>query len=166
MRNADSCRRRDVGRRGQSMVEFALAIVVVLVFLFGIIDWSIAYFQYKQVISNAGRAARYASIYGVDPANGGTAIKNYVMCGATTCPDGSTVIGLTSGNIAVARVPYDETGIFTDPSITIPRWYVVIQISNWGYNMFTPFLGRFLNAGTIRIVHPMECPLADCSAVS
>ena len=153
------------GRRGQALVEFALALTVILVFLFGIIDWSIAYFEYKQLISNAARAARYASIYGDSNT---AAIQNYVMCGAITCPDGASVLGLAAGNIAVSRVQFNDTGTFTDSSIVVPKWHLVIQITGWSYNMFTPYLGRILSAQPITIVHPMECQAAngDCSTVT
>lgn len=153
-----------VPQRGQALVEFALALTVILVFLFGIIDWSIAYFEYKQLHSNAARAARYASIYG----DGNTsAIQNYVMCGNVTCPNGSTILGLTAGNIAVSRVSRLDSGIFSyDLSAGVLKYHLVITITGWSYNMFTPFMGRLLNAGTITIIHPMECQLADCSAVT
>jgi len=67
------------GQRGGALVEFAVVLPVALVFLFGIIEFGMALFQYHATDYAAKYAARYASVRGAD-------------CTESDCPISATAL--------------------------------------------------------------------------
>jgi len=57
---------RKIKEAGTALVEFALAIVLVLTLIFGVIDFGRAIFAYVWVAKTARMGARYAMVTGVD----------------------------------------------------------------------------------------------------
>lgn len=66
-------------QRGAALVEFAVVLPLALVFLFGIIEFGLAMFQYHATDYAAKYAARYASVRGAD-------------CSASDCPITGTTL--------------------------------------------------------------------------
>lgn len=151
------------GQRGQSMVEFAIAMAVIMVFLFGVIDWGMAYHMQQRIVHQAAEAARWVSVRGTDPTIR-TPAKNIVLCGRTTCTSNDFVpSGLTATMISVE--PYTQTD---QVSAGIPggnRKHIVVQVLGYQYRMFTPFIGKLLTPRKIVVSHPMECQQAICPEI-
>lgn len=101
---------------GQSLVEFALAVPVLLLLLLGIVDIGRAYYYTVMIAGAAREAAAYAA---TNPTADGTAVAQH-GCNATglvaygsACPAPLTVTCLTpcptGGSDATVRVTYSFT---------------------------------------------------------
>jgi Flp pilus assembly protein TadG len=105
-------------RKGAELVEFALILPILLMLVFGVIDFGLATFD-KAVITNAAReGARVGIVYRSPAANGAalqgivtTAVNNYcstylVTFGGATAPIVTVTGGGASGASLSVRVQY------------------------------------------------------------
>jgi Flp pilus assembly protein TadG len=139
-------RRRN--QRGQELVEFALIIALVLIFLFGIIDWGIAFLNHETIAQRTAWAARY---YSTTSDAGGA--QNIVLSGSPG-GGGFTPLGMAGATITVQEVSSADPGGFTGSGAT--RDHVRVAVTNYNYPMFTPFIGQLINSAPITAFHPME----------
>jgi len=70
VRKTLSQKRRISGNRAQAMVEFAIALPVLLALLIGIMEVGRMMFMYVLVVNSSRDAVRYASAYGASDTNG------------------------------------------------------------------------------------------------
>jgi Flp pilus assembly protein TadG len=76
----------DRDERGAALVEFALALPLLLVVMAGIVDFGFA-FQRYEVITNAAReGARIASLPGYDSTSVDARVRSYVQAGLSLSP--------------------------------------------------------------------------------
>ncbi|WP_419955714.1 TadE/TadG family type IV pilus assembly protein [Neobacillus niacini] len=108
---------------GQSLVEFALVLPLLVVLLFGIIDFGRIFHAYL-TIDHAGREAARAASIGKDETN----IKNVAVTQGTS-------IGLTSGQVNVAS---GSSGADATITITYP------------INFLTPVIGDIVGSITLK----------------
>ena len=88
------------GRRGQSLVESALALAVFLGLVVGIVDVAQTLFERQMLAERAQEAARWGAIHRWDPG----AIRNVVLYGSPQPADGATaVLGLRGDAVQVAN---------------------------------------------------------------
>ncbi len=87
-------------QRGSTLLEFGLAIIVMLMFLFGIIDFGRALYTYHFVSNAAREATRYASVRG-------SACKLPSACPAQASDISSYVVSITPSGINPANVLVD-----------------------------------------------------------
>lgn len=93
-------RRGALGNRGQSLVEFAIALPVLLAIVIGIFEFGMAWNQ-RQVITNAAReGARVAVLENMDDDDVENAVANY-LTNANLDPD-------------LASLSYDNAGVSGD----------------------------------------------------
>lgn len=154
--------------KGQTLVEFALAIVVILVLLFGVIDLSMAFHFHQKIVYQTNEAARFGSIYGASSGTQLNLIRNIVRCGApvTTCAS-YNIPGINAATITINRIPIAERGLYdAEPSPLPTRSHVVVRVQNFQYRFFTPFVSRLFTTPEIRVSHPMECEeTAGCASL-
>ena len=79
---------------GQAMVEFALVIPVMLLLVFGVVEFGRAYYTYSALTNAARKGARYGSLHPTDTAG----IQNRAIQTATG-------VSLTAGEITVVCSP-------------------------------------------------------------
>lgn len=135
-------------QRGQELVEFALIASIVLIFLFGIIDWGIAFLNHETIAQRTAWAARYYST--TEDSAGAT---NIVLSG-TPGGGGFTPIGMGGASIEITEVSAVDPGAFT--GVATARTHVRVRVSNYSYSMFTPFVGQLINSAPIVAFHPLE----------
>ena len=91
-------------RRGNALVEFALASAILIPMFFGAFQFGYTFYVYNLLCSQIRAAARYGSIrafYAADSSTYQTAVKNVVLYGN---PDGSGTLiepGMTIANVQV-----------------------------------------------------------------
>jgi len=117
-------RQRTAGsRRGQALVEFAIAALVLLMLIFGVIEIARIFLVYTTITDAARQGVRYAITHGTPPAGPtttGSATNNINAAGLTintTFPNmscagatpSSACSGTTPGNLVQVTVsyPYD-----------------------------------------------------------
>jgi Flp pilus assembly protein TadG len=121
--------------RGQSLVEFSLVVLVLLMLLFGVVEVGRMVMVYSTVANAAKAGARYAIVNGSDssaPCSSGdssacvTTVKNFASAG-----------GLDTSSLLVS-VNYPSTGCPSTVTNAPGCWVRVT--ANYPYN---PFLGYF-----------------------
>src|SRR5437764_14186771 len=88
-------------RRGGSLIESTLVLMVLLTLMFSIFDAGYVLFEHHTLLHQARTAARYGAIHPDDT----TAIRNVVLYAGTTAPgdDAPGVFGLRPSMVAVSR---------------------------------------------------------------
>ena len=124
-RTRPSLRRIIRGRRGQSLVEFALIAPVLIILMLGTIDYGRVYFAYVSVTNGARNGAHFASgsataaadIDGIRTAAVGD--TNELLNTSPTNPDVSVVTGTdTQGRLyADVTMQYTFTTMFPWPGL-------------------------------------------------
>jgi len=124
------------------MLETALIFLVFTAMLIGAFDFAQFLFIHQALVERARFAARWGALS--DP-NNLTAVSNMIMYNQpTTPPDGTPAyFGLTSNVVHVTR-PY--TG--QDDCL-------VVLISNYSYQMFSPWVAGSYNGPNIQVSVPL-----------
>jgi Flp pilus assembly protein TadG len=91
-RQVSSVRSRKHREDGAALVEFAVLAPLLILLLFGIIEFGYLFAQYNEIRHAAREGARYASVSNPDPSGGGVDAADVidVVCGALNLPGGST----------------------------------------------------------------------------
>jgi len=110
------------GQRGQALVEFALALPLLLIVLFLVVDFGVGLTRWIAITNAAREGARLGAV-----GAGEGAIRQKVI-------DTSDGI-LSDGNITVGYADFDGDGIAVGDSVVVDVHY--------DYNLITP-LGRFI----------------------
>jgi Flp pilus assembly protein TadG len=118
-------------QRGQSLVEMAVAMVVLLILLGGIVDLGRAFFTYMALRDAVQEGALYGSINPTDT----IAIKNHVLNSSETIPN-----IIQADDITVTIIGSACTGNGIDISATYPD-----------FPLGMPFMGTILGRQTLAI---------------
>jgi Flp pilus assembly protein TadG len=128
--------KKHISEKGQSLVEFAISLVVILLLLAGAVELGIALFQYIQLRDAAQEGALYGSICPVE-----TKIKTRVRNASSSPVD----LSIASGIDAVTVVVEGRTGTTTtSKAITAvtPGDGVFVSVS-YNHRVFMPFASVF-----------------------
>ena len=123
---------RQFGESGQSLIEFAITLPLLLLIAFGIIEFGRAYYQYNTLSKAIRNGARYMSFHPYDGTNISNA-QNMVVYGQSS--GGSTPIlpGLTTSMITITpsggTAPYDPIN---------PPQSVTVGVVSYPFNSLAP----------------------------
>ena len=144
--------RRLKGEQGNALVEFALALTVLLTLLFGIIDIGRALYAYNWLYNGARQATRWAMVRGAfcdshlpgcpNGADGGTItsyVTNTLPAGYGNGLDTTGIDTTTKGVLKVTSTCFSKTVKQTPPCA--PTTNVQIQIQ-YQFQFITPFLNH------------------------
>jgi Flp pilus assembly protein TadG len=118
--------KRNSHTRGNAMVEFALAVGLLLPMLFGTFEFGYAFYTYNRLIAAVREGARYASLRTYDSSTTTpsdtylTAVKNAVVYGDPSGSGSPVVSGLTT----------DEIGVTMTMVIGVPD-IVTVSVTNF-----------------------------------
>jgi Flp pilus assembly protein TadG len=127
-------------QRGSSVIEFALASIVLLMFLFGIIDCARAAYTYEFVTYAARKGVRYAIVHG-----SACVIYDGGSCTATAAQIQSYVTGLTMAGLSSTAMtvtvtwPTQTTSGCSTVGTNNPGCPVQVAVS-YNYSSILPFL--------------------------
>lgn len=132
-------------RRGQSVVESAFVLLVLLTTLIGIFDLGQVLFIHQSFVERVRHAARYAVVNSYDP----VAFKNMVLYRQTTVPAGQTsgIFGLTPDTVSITH-----SGAGTNDD------RIVVSITSYPYRFFTPLIAGVFVGRNITVSLPSEIP--------
>lgn len=129
--------------RGQSLVELAISLVIILFLLAGAVEFGIALFQFIQLRDAAQEGALYGSICPHDPA-ANTKIEQRVRAASDTPLDLAIASGANAVNIRVeGRV--ETSDIFKDWNILTSGDGVFVEAS-YDHVIFMPFASLFMDS--------------------
>jgi Flp pilus assembly protein TadG len=135
--------RRPTSRRGQALVESALALLVFLPILFGIIDFG-QYLYFQQTLTERARAAARVAV--LDPSQVDR-IKNVALYNSYTATGTPLLPSLTAAMISVSTA-----------DLGTPEGRVTIRISGYPIHFVTPGLARTMSAPVVTVTYPSEAP--------
>ena len=121
-----SRKRKKSGYHAQAMVEFAIALPVLLLLLFGIIEIGRVMFIYTALTNASREASRFASAIGI---NDNTYYKKYQYCSAIrgAAKNSAFLVNLQDSNIVIEYDHGPSTSVFdtcpsgvtNDPTIVV-----------------------------------------------
>lgn len=123
------------GFDGQSLVEFALVLPVLLLLFMGILDFGRAVFAYNSLSNAAREGARVAIV--------DQTVVVGVPVGATEAANQATGLGLDASDVNDVQVSYllpDLSGACTSRALGCVAEVTV----NYEYNAITPIIGNFI----------------------
>lgn len=129
--------------RGQSLVEFAISLVIILFLLAGAVEFGIALFQFIQLRDAAQEGALYGSICPHDPASN-TKIEQRVRSASDTPLD----LTITSGTDAVTITVEGRQGT----TETVKQWNLLVSGDGvyveaaYDHTVFMPFASLFMDS--------------------
>jgi Flp pilus assembly protein TadG len=125
--------------RGQSLVELAISLVVLLYLLSGVVEFGIAFFQFIQLRDAAQEGALYGSLHPADTTNITTRVRS-----ASAQPIDLTV---TTGAraVTVTITPVDSNG---DGRTTCVGDGIQVSVS-FTHQIFMPFIPTLIGSTTI-----------------
>ena len=104
-------RGRDSSDRGAALVEFAIIVPVLVMLLFGIIEFSVAYNRNQALHASAREGARYGSL----PTSNVADIKTFVQtafAGTTFDATPTIIVGMADGGISAdTDLPCNDTTV-------------------------------------------------------
>jgi hypothetical protein len=132
------------GERAQSLVEFAFVVPMLLILVFGIIDFGLGLRAYISVSSATREGARYAAVG--NPAGTFTSGGSGECNGSTT----TTVVGKTCNTLNGLDLENVEDVTVTYPDGKAPGESVVVEME-YEYEYITPVqrIVNFLSGGSI-----------------
>ncbi|HEU4932694.1 MAG TPA: TadE/TadG family type IV pilus assembly protein [Pyrinomonadaceae bacterium] len=120
-------KRFDSSERGATLVEFSLAVTVLLTSMFGVIEFGRALWVHNALTDAARRGARYATLH--TPAES-AAVKNVVVYGDEAGGTQPIVPNLTPDNVIVN---YTDVGV--------SKGTVSVSITNYQFQFVIPLIG-------------------------
>ena len=133
-------RERLNGQRGDTLVEFALALMLFLATIFGILEFGLAVWQYNMLSNFAQEGARWAAVRGAGNTTPCTGVGT-PPCKASTADVGTFVNSRALGmTVTVATYSADDTTkacttTATDPSTLYAGDGLCVKVSK----TFSPF---------------------------
>jgi len=119
-------------RRGNALIEFALAAMVLAYALSGVFQLGYSMYLYNELVGAVRGGTRYASLAKLSnagdksiPTAYSTAVKNMVVYGTTSPANGaqSVVPGLSTGNVNLS-ITWDSGSVPTDCTVSISSYTI------------------------------------------
>ena len=134
--------RRKNRERGSSLLESALILLTFIMMLIGTIDFGQVVYFHQSLVERARAAARYGVI---NPTNT-TGIQNVAVYNSSTSSGQTAVLpGLTTAMVDVQN-----------PDINTPNARVVVTISGFPMQFFTPYLASSFNGRPVVVAMTAE----------
>ena len=129
------------GEAGSALVEFALASVIILTVLFGIIDMGRALYAYDWVSDAARRGTRYAMVRGTSSCTGSPELPDCKAdLGHITTYVESNAVGLDPSAVTVTSSCWPPSHAFTLPPCA-PGKTVEVKVQ-YNFSFLSPFTPR------------------------
>lgn len=136
--------RQEKGEAGSALVEFALATVLILTALFGIIEMGRALYCYDWVSDAARRGSRYAMVRGQTSCNGSPSLPDCKATPGTPSTPGTIAYYVVSNGFGIDRnaviltaTCWPNTNISNAPC---PTGKTVIVTVKYPFQFILPFL--------------------------
>jgi Flp pilus assembly protein TadG len=148
-------------RRGNAMIEFALAAMVLVYSLSAVFQLGYSMYLYNELVGAARAGARYASLAKISnsgdkslPSAFNTAVKNMVVYGNTSPANGAqpVVPGLTLAMVNDVNISWDSGNVPTDCTVSIGSYTIDAVFKTFtlsGKPSFkVPYFGKYCSSGS------------------
>ena len=128
---------RTRARRGSYFVEAALVITVGLFTLIGIVDVGQVLVLHQGIVERVRAGCRWGVVNTFDQ----TKIKNVVLYNTPNPPNGAKpLLGLTADVVSANQY-----------AANTPEWRIIVQVSNYQFRFFSPWLKGLYTARPIMV---------------
>lgn len=127
------------GEQGQSLVEFALMVIVLTVLLLGILDLGRAYFTLLALQDAAGEGASYASVHPTWITSSDQSDPNNITYRVKNAAPSGLMVDWNSVAVAV-----------TNSGSTTPGNLVTVTVTA-GYQLLTPLVSNIVGSPTLTL---------------
>jgi Flp pilus assembly protein TadG len=135
--------------KGQSLVELAISLVILLYLLSGAVEFGILFFQYVQLRDAAQEGALYASIHPGDLAT----IETRARASSGTSPiDLSAAAGKATVKIFIDDVLARSNGVNTGATVSACEGHAVRVEVSYTHRIFMPFMPKLIARENITLV--------------
>ena len=145
-------------QRGQTLVEFALVVLIFLVVLFGILEFSRALWTYNTIVQATRAGARFAVVELPSVTN--QTVKNYVVYHNSAGTGSPVLPGLDTSNVTVTYTRIDpNTGNPVAATTLQDKYnsaYVQVGITGYTFNFLVPILGTSITLPTFNATLQLE----------
>jgi Flp pilus assembly protein TadG len=142
-KEARRVRSSEIPQRGQTLVEFALVVLIFLMVLFGILEFSRALWTYNTIVQATRAGARFAVVELPSVTN--QTVKNYVVYNNSAGTGNPVLPGLSTSNVTVTYTRIDpNTGNPVAATTLQDKYnsaYVQVGITGYTFNFIVPILG-------------------------
>lgn len=122
------------GERGQSLVELAISLTVIMILLAGAVDFGMAYFSFAAMQDAAQEGALYGSVNPDDTAGIETRVRN-----------------ASSNPVDLSDTALVDVSVTTNPETNPCEGGEVTVSLVYDYPLSMPFIGTFIGSQTIRL---------------
>src|SRR5262245_9929237 len=140
VRSTSLCKNR---QHGQTLVEFALVVLIFLGIVFGILEFSRALWTYNTIVQATRAGARFAVVEMPSLTNAG--IKNFVVYHNAAGTGSPVAPGLNTSNVTVTYTRIDpSTGNPVEATTLQDKYlseYVQVGVTGYTFNFIVPILG-------------------------
>jgi Flp pilus assembly protein TadG len=143
-------RSRRGAEKGQTLVEFALAAMLFLTLLFGIVEFGRALWTWNTIVQATRAGARFAIVG--DPTND-TAIKNWVVFHNAAGSGEPVLNGLNTTNVQVAFKKNDGTDMSAN---RYNSDMVQVGVSGYTFDFIVPLFGASITLPPFTTTLPVE----------
>lgn len=153
--------RRDGGARGQSLVEFALVLPIILLVIVGFFEIGRAVFAYNTIANAARQGARVATVNQLadvtdcnelwpidDPYEPHWSIRGCAIVAAKT-------IGITTSDVSVSYAAPPSTTLTCSPTLHVGC--IATVTVTYQYSVATPFVNKLI--GPITMIQTSQMPV-------
>jgi Flp pilus assembly protein TadG len=130
-------------RCGQTLVEFALVVLIFLMLLFGILEFSRALWTYNTIVQATRAGARFAVVE--IPSLTNAQVKNFVVYHNSAGTGDPVLPGLNTSNVTVTYTRIDpNTGNPVAATTLQEKYnsaYVQVGITGYAFNFIVPIFG-------------------------
>jgi Flp pilus assembly protein TadG len=129
--------------RGSALLESALVLLTFVLMLIGTVDFGQVIYFHQSLVERARAAARYGAVHPTDT----TGIKNMAVYNSATTTELSTRVlpNLTTSMVDVRN-----------PDINTTSARVVVTITGYPINFFSPYIAQTFNNRAIQVAMPSE----------
>lgn len=124
--------RIDSDQRGAAAVEFAIILPLLILLIFGTIEFSLLLFN-KQVITNAAREGARKAIIAQDPRVTDSKIKEVIL---NYTQNQLITFGDTTSALADPTISREGTSFGDNVSVTVTYTYSFLVLANLGFDPF------------------------------
>lgn len=143
---------------GQSLVELAMSLVVLLTLLAGLVDFGRAFFTYIALRDAAQEGASYASVAESEALNSGSEVTAYCNAIETRArATSNNPVDLTSGDVSVQTLINGTNCASLSATNVCMGGAVSVRVSYQNFPITMPFLGTILGSQTL----PLSAVVVD-----
>lgn len=141
----EHCKERIGGEDGQSLVEFAASLVVLLLVLMAVLDIGRAFFTFVAIENAAGEGAIFASYHPT------WVTQADATAGGADYPEYENVVARTMNESPSSLVDWSQASVEVQPPPLLQTGQPITVTVHFSYTLLTPFMSSLLQDSMLHL---------------